>query len=405
VIVKGVGGYYLAPDFRLLREKWFPRYAEENADMLKDMFHVAMTLMTRPPAVDRDAEFATRVLLMAVEMKRYGYAMELFTVLIPWYSDRGRLEKLLTIAKLLSNQTGMEGVVAQGTIAKILTEQSLYQEALKMHQDMELRLKGLQGEEWYEQNLIASLTGQVDCLTNLGMADEALEKLKEAAAVAKTWKDASPDTRPRILAQMGELLLYRGYREQALAGLNEAVQLAEKAGSASLLADVLYTKAKVLWQLDVNDEAEALLKRIHSVIDIKDVPRMYPQVLDLQAKLMAERNDPKAIDFLLESYERDLATSDYQGAAISLLSLIKLYVETGELDQAELRLNELEKLVNDRSLDTERGGIEFYRGAIYFLRGEKQRARTSFLLAEKLDLQVGQLRHAAQARARAEDCG
>lgn len=315
------------------------------------------------------------------------------------------MEQLLTIAKLLSDQSGMEGVVAQGTIAKILTEQSLYQQALKMHQDLELRLKGLQGEEWYEQNLTASLTGQVDCLTNLGMADESLEKLKEAAAAAEAWKDASPDTRPRLLAQMGELLLYRGHTKAALMGLNEAVPLAEKAGSASLLADVLYTKAKILWQLDENDEAEALLERIHSVIDIRDVPRMYPQVLDLQAKLMAERSDPKAIDLLLESYELDLAASDYQGAAISLLSLTKLYVETRELDQAELRLNEVEKLVNDRSLDTERGGVEFYRGAIYFLRGDKQRARASFLLAEKLDLKVGQLRHAAQARARAEGCG
>jgi hypothetical protein len=185
VIVKGAGGYYLAPDFRLLREKWFPRYAEENSAVLKDMFRVAMTLTRREPVRDSDAEFATRVLLMAVDMKQFGYAMELFTVLIPWYSNRGRLEQLLTIAKLLSDQSGMEGVVAQGTIAKILTEQSLYQEALKMHQDLELRLKGLQGEEWYEQNLIASLTGQVDCLTNLGMADESLEKLKEAAAAAE----------------------------------------------------------------------------------------------------------------------------------------------------------------------------------------------------------------------------
>jgi len=42
-------------------------------------------------------------------------------------------------------------------------------------------------------------------------------------------------------------------------------------------------------------------------------------------------------------------------------------VGSGELDQAELRLNELENLVNDRSLDTE-------RGAIYFNRGDKQRA-------------------------------
>lgn len=404
VIVKGAGGYYLAPDFRLLRERWFPRYAEENAAVLRDMFRVAMTLTRREPVREGDAEFATGVLLMAVDMKQLGYAMELFTVLIPWYSNRGRLEQLLTIAKLLSYQSGMEGVVAQGTIAKILTEQNLFQEALKMHQDLELRLKGLQEEEWYEQNLIASLTGQVDCLTNLGMPDESLEKLKEAAAVAEAWKDASPDTRPRLLAQMGELLLYRGHTKAALVGLNQAVPLAEKAGSASLLVDVLYTKAKILWQLDENDEAEALLERIHSVIDIKDVPRMYPQVLDLQGKLLAERNDPRAIDFLLESYERDLETSDYRGAALSLLSLIKLYVETGELDQAEVRLNELEKLVDDCSLETERGGVEFYRGAIYFRRGDKQRARTSFLLAEKLDLQVGQLRHAAQARERAEDC-
>jgi ATP/maltotriose-dependent transcriptional regulator MalT len=372
--------------------------------MLKDMFRVAMTLMTRPPADQRGAEFATRVLLMAVEMKHDGYAMELFTVLIPWYSDRGRLGQLLTIARVLSDQTGMEGVVAQGTIARILTEQSLYQEALKMHQDLELRLKGLQGEEWYEQNLMASLTGQVDCRTNLGMPDESLEKLKEAAAVAETWKDASPDTRPRLLAQLGELLLYRGNTEAALAGLNEAVPLAEKADSPSLLADVLYTKAKILWQLDQNDEAETLLERIRSIIDIKEVPYLYPQVLDLQAKLMAERNDPKAIDLLLESYELDLAASDYRGAAISLLSLIKLYVQTGELDQGELRLGELEKLVNDRSIETERGGVEFYRGAIHFVRGDKQRARASFLLAEKLDLQVGQLRLAAQARARAEEC-
>lgn len=404
VIVKGPGGYYLAPDFRLMRKKWFPRYAEENAGVLKDMFRVAMTLMTREPVRDGDADFATRVLLMAVEMKQYDYAMELFTVLIPWYSNRGRLEQLLTIAKSLSDQTGMEGVVAQGTVAKILTELSLYQEALKMHQDLELRLKGLKGEKWYEQNLIASLTGQVDCLTNLGMPDASLEKLKEAAAVAETWKDATPDTRPRLLAQLGELLLYRGNTEAALVGLNEAVQLAEKAGSASLLADVLYTKAKILWQLDENEEAEALLKKIHEVIDIREVSRMYPQVLDLQAKLMAERKDPKAIDFLFESYERDLATSDYRGAALSLLSLIKLYVEIGELDQAELRLKELEKLVNDRSLDTERGGVEFYRGAIYFERGDKQQARASFLLAENLDMNVGQLRHAAQARARAEEC-
>ena len=405
VIVKGAGGYHLASDFSLMREKWFPHFVEENASVLKYMFRVAMTLMTRGPARDRDADFATRVLLMAVEMKQHDYAMELFTVLIPWYSNLGRLEQLLTIAKSLRNQTGMEGVVAQGTIAKILTEQSLYQDALKMHQDLELRLKDLQGEEWYEQNLIASLTGQVDCLTNLGMPDESLEKLKQAEALAKTWKGASPDIRPRLLAQLGELLLYRGHTKAALVGLNQAVPLAEKAKSPSLLADVLYTKAKILWQLDQNAEAEALLERIRRVIEIKEVPRMYPQVLDLQGKLMAERNDPKAIDFLLESYELDLDASDYRGAALSLLSLVKLYVEIGDLDQAELRLSEVEKLVNDRALETERGGVEFNRGAIYFLRGDKQRARASFLLAEKMDLQVGQFRNAAQARARAEDCG
>lgn len=83
VIVNGPGGYYLAPDFRLLREKWFPRYAEENAAVLKDMFRVAMTLTRREPVRDSEAEFATRVLLMAVDMKQLGYAMDLFTVLIP----------------------------------------------------------------------------------------------------------------------------------------------------------------------------------------------------------------------------------------------------------------------------------------------------------------------------------
>jgi tetratricopeptide (TPR) repeat protein len=404
VIVRTAGEYSLAPDFRLLREKWFPRYAEENMAVLTEMFRVAMTLMTHPPVDDGDAQFATRALLMAVVMGRLDYAMDLFARLIPWYSDRGRLEQLLTIAKLLRNQTGMEGVVAQGTIAKILTEQSLFHEALKSHQEMELRLKGLQGEAWYEQNLIASLTGQVDCLTNLGMAPEAFEKLKEAAAVARMWKDPLPDIRPRILAQLGELQLYRGNAKEARSSLTEAVRLAEKADSASLLADVLYTKAKILWQLDENDEAEALLERIQGVIDIEEVPRLYPQVLDLQAKLMAKRKDPKAIDFLLESYELDLAALDYRGAALSLISLIELYVNLGELDLAELRLNELEKLVNDHSIETERGAVKFYRGAIYSQRGDKEKARTSFLLAEKLDLQIGQLRHAALARARAEEC-
>ncbi len=170
------------------------------------------------------------------------------------------------------------------------------------------------------------------------------------------------------------------------------------------MVEVGYALASALWRVGELKQAEELLESIEGQIDLKQAGYIYSKILDLKGKLLAAKNDPRAMEFLLESYELDLEAGNVHGAAQSLIGLIKVFVEMGDLARAEERLEEAAKLVGKYELRAEAGSVEYYRAILLRERGDLLKARESFLLSEKLDRETGQFRHAAQARMEAEDC-
>ncbi len=405
-VIFWTGKYFqLSPDFELLAEKWLPNWAAENHKVLEQMFMASMTLAAHGEWTDDQADFARTAMSMAIFMRAWGEAVELLMELIPWHSNRGTLAELLPALLLINNNVGgMRRIIVTGTIAKILMGRGRIVEALDMHIEAEQWLRAHPNETDCERNLIASITGQVDCFTHLGMPKQASAKIGEAMAVAETWPKAPKDLRPRILAQVGEIRVHAGDLRGAVEGLQVAFELAQKAESASLVVEVGYALASALWRVGELKQAEELLERIESEIDLKQADYIYSKILDLKGKLLAARNDPRAIEFLLESYELDLDAGNVHGAVQSLVGLVKVFVEMGDLARAEERLEEAAKLVGKYGMRAEAGSVEYYRGILLRERGDILKARESFLLSEKLDRETGQFRHAAQARMEAEDC-
>jgi tetratricopeptide (TPR) repeat protein len=342
---------------------------------------------------------------MAVHMKAWKEAMALLLILIPWFSKRGQLQILFPALIVVNNHvSGMERVITSGTIAKVFEESGNYSQALDIHKDAEKWLRANPDVDDFHLNLIAALTGQVDCYTNMGMPKESATKVKQAIEAVDAWPDASEDVKPRILAQIGELQDSAGQFTLALKNLSAAIKLAGKIHYPSLLTELRYTKAKVLWRLRRLKAAERELDRIEAASGANESQYMFSQILDLRGKLLSARGDPRAVEYLLQSYEIDLQDDNFTGAAISLLGLINLFLADGNVDRADERVGELERLVADYGLRAQAGSVEYSRGRIFQARGDKKRAYESFILSAQLDAAAGQFRHALQAREQAREC-
>jgi tetratricopeptide (TPR) repeat protein len=218
-----------------------------------------------------------------------------------------------------------------------MTNAGRYAEAFALHQEIEARARALpeDGEEHY-LNLIASLTQQVDCLLALDHPHQAQQKWQESLDLYEQWPSPTPDSYPRLLALKAQMLAHAGEHEQAIEAINESLAIGHDLPEM-LLSEFHAVKCEYLIKLRRIEDAADELELAQAAGDVEDFA---PRFFHLKGLLLEGQQDPRWIEHILESYERDLLAGRWEGVAISLLTVARIFIDAGEYERARERLNE-----------------------------------------------------------------
>jgi hypothetical protein len=119
VILARPDGLFLAPEFMLLGERWFPDWRTDHRAAFKLLCAAFATLAAHDKI---DVEKDSRLLDWAIRLEDWTTASLICVAICRWYGEHGRLEDMkATIESLLPHAIGMERIVLRGhlvTIAK-----------------------------------------------------------------------------------------------------------------------------------------------------------------------------------------------------------------------------------------------------------------------------------------------
>jgi tetratricopeptide (TPR) repeat protein len=379
VVLRIGNSLFLAPDFALLGDKWFPSWKKDHLKAFHTMIGAFATLDSKGTF---DEDLGGDLLLWAERIEEWRAASLLCIRLCSEAGSEGRLAQMepyiRRIRPHVSNRT--EQVILDGHLAHILLDEGKPVEALALHEDLEQIARSIEpSEEEYYINLIASLTQQVDCLLALDRHTEAEEKWNEANDLYARWPDPPEDVQPRLLALKASLAAESGDFEEAGHLMSKAIALANN-GRGILIAELHAAKTEYLRKLGKIDEALEELELANKEGNAEAFESRY---LHLKGLILEQAQDHRWLDHILESYERDLIAGRWEGVTISLLTVARIFIDNGEYERASERLREAFTFINAKGLTGQIATFMLLWGEVELATKSPADARPWFTLAQK----------------------
>ena len=156
---------FLAPEFMLLGERWFPDWRTDH----RTAFQFLCAAFATVAAHDKiDVQAGSRLLDWAIRLEDWTTASLICITICGWYCEHGRLDDMkTTIERVLPHAIGMERIVLRGHLVTIATNHGDYRTGLAENQQLETDLRDLPRDDDYYRNLEAAITQQVECLQEL----------------------------------------------------------------------------------------------------------------------------------------------------------------------------------------------------------------------------------------------
>jgi tetratricopeptide (TPR) repeat protein len=363
---------YLAHDFMLLGERWFPNWRTDHRAGFRRLCGAFFMLAAHG---DLKVEMGSRLLDWAVRQEDWTTAIMILVAMSSWHGDHGRLEDLEpTIHLLLPHATGMERVVLRGHLVTIATNRGDYRAGLTENQQLETDLRALAGDSDYYRNLHSAITQQIDCLVELDQLDEAERRWRDADALLPHLEEHRNEAQARLLGQLANLRREQNQMDAAIDAASQAVQHAVANHCPDVLvAELRNTRADLLRLAGRDREA---LEELNAVSSIDMPPRLRSRFLHLKALLLKHYGAPRALEHLLESYQNDRLRGDDGGVAISLLAIARIFTEEHEYVRARERIREALPLADACGLVNVVGGLALLWAEIDLAEGKNSSAAT-----------------------------
>jgi tetratricopeptide (TPR) repeat protein len=342
VILARPDGLFLAPEFMLLGERWFPDWRTDHRAEYQLLCAAFATLAAHGKI---DVEKDSRLLDWAIRLEDWTTATLICIAICRWYGEHGRLEDMKpTIERLLPHATGMERIILRGHLVTIATNHGDYRTGLAENQQLETDLQNLPRDDDYYRNLQATITQQIDCLLELGRLDEAEQRWREAHDLLPRLTEHRAEAEARLLGQLAHLRREQDAMDAALDAASQAVQLAVANDCpAVLIAELRHTRADLLRQVGRDREA---VEELNATANTPMPPALRSRFLHLKALLLERHGAPQALEHLLESYQQDRLRGDDAGVAISLLAIALIFTDEHEYDRARERIREALQLAD-----------------------------------------------------------
>jgi tetratricopeptide (TPR) repeat protein len=336
VVLAGADALFLAPEFMLLGERWFPDWRTDHRAEYQLLCAAFLTLAAHGKI---DVEKDSRILDWAIRLEDWTTASVICIAICRWYGEHGRLEDMkATIERLVPHATGMQRIILRGHLVTIATDHGDYRTGLAENQQLETDLQDLRSDDDYYLNLQATITQQIDCLRELGRLDEAEQRWRDAYDLLPRLAEHRAEAEARLLGQLAHLRREQHAMDAALDAASQAVQLAAANNCpAVLIAELRHTRADLLRQLGRDREA---IEELNATTDTPMPPAFRSRLFHLKALLLEGHGAPQALEHLLESYEQDRLRGDNGGVAISLLEIARIFTEQHEYDRARERIRE-----------------------------------------------------------------
>ena len=151
VVLARPDALFLAPEFMLLGERWFPNWRTDHRAAFRRLCAAFFMLAAHGKI---DVEMGSRLLDWAVRLEDWTTAIMICVAVSGWYGEHGRLEDIkATIDLLLPHATGMERIILRGHLVTIATNRGDYRTGLAENQQLEADLQALVGDADYHLNL------------------------------------------------------------------------------------------------------------------------------------------------------------------------------------------------------------------------------------------------------------
>ena len=377
VVLAQPDGLFLAPEFMILGERWFPNWRTDHRAAFRILFAAFAKLAAHGKV---DVENGSRLLDWAIRLEDWAIASHICVVLCRWYGEHGRLEDMrATIEPLLRHATGMERIILRGHLVTIATDHGDNRTGLAENRQLETDLQDLPRDDDYYRNLYASITQQIDCLRELGRLGEAERRWRDGQALLPRLTEQRPEAEARLQGQLAHLCRDQDSMDAALDAASQAVQLAvENHCPTVLIAELRHTKADLLRQVGRVPDAIEELKAITTT----PMPAAFrSRFLHLQALLLDTVEAPQALEHLLESYQQDRLRGDDAGVAISLLAITEVFIKECDYDRARERIREALPLADACGLANVVANLAYLWAKIDFAEGKTTSAATWLVTA------------------------
>lgn len=371
VVLTRPDALFLAPEFLLLGERWFPNWRTDHRPIFQRLCAAFFTLAHHGTV---KVEMGSRLLDWAVRQEDWPTAIMILVAMSRWYGEHGRVEDLEpTIDLLLPHATGMERVILRGHLVTIATNRGDYRRGLTENQRLEADLQGLAGDSDYYRNLHSAITQQIDCLVELDQLDDAERRWRDAEALIPRLEHIG-EAQARLLGQLANLRREQNQMDAALDAASQAVQHATVNHCPELLiAELRNTRADLLRLMGRTREA---LEELNAMTSVDMPPALRSRFLHLKALILKEYGAPQALEHLLESYQQDRLRGDDAGVAISLLAIARIFNEEHEYHRARERIREALPLADACGLVDVVAGLALLWAEIDLAEGKTLSARS-----------------------------
>jgi hypothetical protein len=132
VVLTRSDALFLAPEFLLLGERWFPNWRTDHRPIFKRLCAAFFTLAAHGTV---EADMGSRLLDWAIRMEDWTTAIMICVAASRWYGERGRLDDIKGIIELLlPHATGIERIILRGHLVTIATNHGDYRTGLAENQ-------------------------------------------------------------------------------------------------------------------------------------------------------------------------------------------------------------------------------------------------------------------------------
>lgn len=376
VILAQIDALFLAPEFMLLGERWFPNWRTEHRTGFRLLVGAVGMLAANGRIDPRDL----RLLDWAIRLEDWEVAPRLCILLCQWFGAHGRLQEMKgCIEQLAPHATGLERVVLRGHLVTIAMLGGDYRTGLIENERIEVELQAFRGVDDYVRNLQATITQQIDCLIELDRLDNAERRWHDAHDLLPQITEHQGESEARLMGQLAHLRREQGRSDEAIAAAAQAVQIAvDNQCPEVLIAELRHTKADLLRRADRDREA---VEELNAVATVHMPPALRSRFLHLKALLLERYDAPDALEHFLESYQHDLLRGDEAGVAISLHAIARIYTDEHEYDRARERIREGLPLANKCGLASLVASFSFLWAEIDLAEGKNTSAATWLITA------------------------